>query len=254
MDILKELEKIEGVCGYYYKNLVTGKVVNYNGDEEYHPASMIKLPVLMAIMKLAKDGEASFKEKITVKYEERVPSCGAFNAFTDEPVVDVKTLCELMIVISDNTASNLLIKHYGINRLNKAMQELGFLKTRLERCFYDDKMQEKGYNNKIVPSEMGEMLEKLYNHSLIDEKTSKYILYIMNKQQRNGLITLFFNDKYITANKTGGTIKYIGDEGIVYGNRPFVYTIISNDTDVAKTTMIYNKGSEILYNEDAINE
>lgn len=252
MNIIDELKKIEGTVGYYYKNLITGEVVGLRENEEYHPASMIKLPILMAIVKMASEGRVLLSEKIQVKYENRVPSCGAFNSFTDEPLVDIETLCKLMIVISDNTAANLLIKRFGAKELAKELRDIGFKKTRVERCFYDDEMQEAGFNNKIVPKEMGEQLEKLYKKEFINEETSEYILNIMKEQQHTDFIPSFFGNEYVTANKTGGTSRYTGDEGIIYCNEPFVYVVISNDTYVAETNIIYAKISKELYERDKI--
>ena len=148
MNIAERAKKLKGHVGIYFKNLTTGEVVNYNADDEYHPASVIKLPIIMAVYKMASEGKADLYEKLKVTYECRVPSCGAFNAFTDEPMVDIKTLCNLAIVISDNTASNMLVSHFGIDNLNHHFKEMGLEKTHVERLFYDDEMQEKGYNNK----------------------------------------------------------------------------------------------------------
>ena len=175
MNIAERAKDLKGHVGIYFKNLTTGEVVSYNADDEYHPASVIKLPIIMAVYKMASEGKADLYEKLKVTYECRVPSCGAFNAFTDEPMVDIKTLCNLAIVISDNTASNMLVSHFGIENLNREFKKMGLVKTHVERLFFDDEMQEKGYNNKAVPSEIGYLLEQIHNRSFISEEISQEI-------------------------------------------------------------------------------
>ena len=89
MNIAERAKDLKGHVGIYFKNLTTGEVVNYNADDEYHPASVIKLPIVMAVYKMASEGKADLYEKLKVTYECRVPSCGAFNAFTDD-VCDIE--------------------------------------------------------------------------------------------------------------------------------------------------------------------
>ena len=92
MDFDKRAEGLKGTVGVYFRNLKTGETRGLQQDREFHPASIIKLPVVMAIYKMAAEGKADLNEKLKVTYEKRVPSCGAFNAFTDEPVVDRKSV------------------------------------------------------------------------------------------------------------------------------------------------------------------
>src|SRR5690554_4194342 len=116
--IQDRLEKLKGKIGFYYKNLVTKEVITFNGNETFFAASVIKLPILAAVFSEVAKGNASLSEQITVKNQDKVPGCGALYSFTDEPKVDIQTLCNLMITISDNTATNVLIKHFTIEKLS----------------------------------------------------------------------------------------------------------------------------------------
>lgn len=231
----KEAEKISGIAGIYFKNLVTGETAEVNGDREFHPASIVKLPIFMAIAKMADEGRASFDEKIKVTYDARVPSCGAFNAFTDEPVVDVATLCNLMITISDNTAANILMDHYGIPVLNKEFQAMGLRGTHLERKYYDDPMQEKGYNNKAVPSEIGMLLEQLYRREFVSREISEKILAVLLEQQCRSKLPAYIEDYCEIGNKSGEARGIAGDVAVVLGEHPFVLCVITNETCVPET-------------------
>lgn len=247
MNIIEDIKKIPGKSGLYYKNLSTGEVLAYNETEEFHPASMIKLPVFMAISKMVAEGKADWNEKIRITYDVRVPSCGAFNAFTDEPVVDVKTLCNLMITISDNTAANVLISHFGIDRLNGEFAATGLEKTHLERLFYDDEMQAKGFNNKAVPAELGGLLEKLHRKTFVNEKVSDEVLAVLYDQQDKCYIPEWFEDECPVANKTGGARGILGDEALVQTDKPFVLVMMFNETVTPEAAEFMRHAGKQLY-------
>ena len=162
----------------------------------------------------------------------RVPSCGAFNAFTDEPLVDIRTLCNLTITISDNTGANMLIDHFGIERLNAEFREMGLKKTHIERLFYDDAMQEKGYNNKAVPEEIGFLLEQIYQGAFVNEKVSDEIWKILEQQQDRAGIPAYIEDEAPVGNKTGGARGITADAALIRGDHPFVLVVVFNETYV----------------------
>ncbi len=235
MKLEDKLKEVKGVAGIYYKNLKTGEIICHNENLSFKPASIIKLPTLMAIYKMAEEGRISLDEKVKVTYEDRVPSCGAFNAFTDEPVVDIRTLCFLMIVISDNTAANILFKYIGIDILNKEFKTMGLTGTHIERCFFDWKGLSEGPENKIVPSEIAFLLEKVYNGTFVNEEVSQKILDILLEQQSRWKIPAYIEHLCPVANKTGESDDITGDAAIVLGDHPFVLVCIFNDTFVPDT-------------------
>lgn len=232
MDLIERAKLLKGTIGFYYKDINSGEIIAYNEKKEFIPASIIKLPVFMAICKMASQGRADLKEKIKITYDLRVPSCGAFNAFTDEPVVDIKTLCNLMIVISDNTAANVLIHHFGIENLNREFKKMGLTNTRIERLFYDDEMQEKGYNNKAVPEEIGMLLESIYRKEFVNKEVSDYILSVLLNQQHRDLIPTYIEEFCQVGNKTGEARGISGDVALILGEHPFILVIIANEAFV----------------------
>ena len=206
--------------------------MNVGGDNEFHPASVIKLPLVMAIYKMASEGRADLSEKIKITYDVRVPSCGCFKAFTDEPFVSIKTLCNLALVISDNTASNVLVSHFGIENINREFKEMGLKKTHFERLFYDDEMQEKGYNNKAVPEEIGFLLEQIYKGEFVSREVSDAIWDILEQQQDRAGIPAYIEEEAPVGNKTGGARGITADAALIRGEFPFVLVILFNETYV----------------------
>jgi len=149
--ILDRLSRVPGTVGFYYKDLLTGEELCLNENEEYEAASVIKLPMFAAAAKLVSEGRASWEDKLLCKAEDRVPSCGVLRFFDDGIEVSLKTLCALMITISDNMATNIIMRHFGIDRLNAEFKAMGLEKTHIERLLFDSAAGAAGKQNKIVP-------------------------------------------------------------------------------------------------------
>ena len=247
MNLEERFESIKGTAGIYYKNLKTGEVIKYNENKVFCPASIIKLPIIMAIYKMDYEGKLSLDEKEKISYGVRVPSCGAFNAFTDEPVVDLRTLCFLMIAISDNTATNVLITHVGIERLNEEFRNMGLKDTKVERILFDSNPEHADLFNKITPAEIGMLLEKIWKGTFVNRELSAELHRILLEQQSRWKIPAYIEDRCQVANKTGETDDITGDAAIVGGDNPFVLVCIFNDTYVPEADEWIRHFAKFLY-------
>lgn len=229
--IMEKLKSAKGKVGFYYKNLVTNEVIAFNENEAFLAASVIKLPILAAVYRDASIGCTDLSETIIVKHTDKVPSCGALNLFTNEPHVDIRTLCRLMIAISDNTATNVLISHFTIEALSSKFNEIGLVKTKLNRLLFDSEAAKQGKQNVFAPKEIGSLLEQIYNRTFVTENISKEMEDILLEQQINHKIPGRLPDAKI-AHKTGEDDGITHDVGIVYADEPFIIVFASNDTDV----------------------
>lgn len=230
--ILEKLKSAKGRIGFYYKNLTTGEEIGFNEGEAFLAASVIKLPIFAEICRQWALGNADMSEVITVKNTDKMPSCGALRLFTGEPRVDIRTLCNLMISISDNTATNVLIKHFGIDNLNRGFREIGLEKTKINRLLFDGEAQRQGKENVFVPREIGLLLEQVYNKTFVNEEVSLEIEKTLLGQQINHKIPGKLPDNIEVGHKTGEDDGITNDVGIVYADKPFVIVFASNHTDV----------------------
>ena len=249
MDIMKRLREVPGKVGFYYKNLVTGETMGLNEDEPFQAASVIKLPIYAAIMKLANEGRADLSEKLVCRHEDKVPPCGALYFFTNEPEVDIRTLCGLMITISDNAATNLLIKRFGIENLNAQFREIGLEKSHIERLLFDSNEDAKGKQNKVVPKEMCELLEKIAKHTFVSEETSVAMEKLLLEQQINHKIPGYLNGETEVGHKTGEDDGVTNDVGIVYAKQPFVVAFLNYETYVPEAERAIREISLALVRE-----
>jgi len=229
--ILDCLKKQTGHVGFYYKNLVTGDTLGYQEKELFLAASVIKLPIFMCISKWVHEGKASMDEILCVKEEVKMPICGALTLFTGEPEVDIRTLCNLMISISDNTATNMLINRFGIQAFQKEFGRIGLKGTRLNRLLFDEEAGAKGLENRIVPEEMGMLLENIYRRSFVSAQVSEDIEKTLLLQQINHKICGIIGDGTVpVAHKTGEDENLSNDVGLVYARQPFVVCFAGHDT------------------------
>lgn len=230
--IIERISSMPGHLGIYFKNLTTGEEIGYNENDSFGPASIIKLPILMHICQLVEEGALSMDEKLKCRNEDKLGGCGALRAFTDEPEVSIATLCELMITISDNSATNLLIKRIGIKELNEAFIKMGLSVTKINRLLFDAQAAARGIENEASPKEMALLLESVYKRKFVDEKTSAFVEELLLKQQINHKIPGIIGSKVPIAHKTGEDDGISNDIAIVYAPQPFILCFFSNETFV----------------------
>ena len=228
---LPALQALPGEISVYAKDLETGETCAFQPDLPLVAASVIKLPILVEAFRREKAGELSMDEVFTIRPEMKVPSCGALTYLHDGLQVTLLDLCVLMIILSDNTATNMLIKRLGIEEVNAAMRSLGLEKTTLRRRLFDSEASRRGIQNHITAGEMGMLLELLYRGKCVSEKADAKMLSILQDQRLNGKIP-FFLGEYEIAHKTGEDDGTTHGVGIVYARHPIILCFASNHTDV----------------------
>jgi len=184
------------------------------------------------VLTRAQRGEISLSDKLTVENWEKVPSCGGLNQFTDAVEADILTLCRLMIVLSDNTATNKLLRFCGLEETNTAFRAMGLEKTAVRRLLFDAEASARGLQNTICPREMGSLLEQLYKKTFVNPNVSRLAMDILLKQQIDHKLDGKLCGEVPIAHKTGEDDRLSNDVGIVFGQQPFVICFAGHDTDV----------------------
>lgn len=246
-EIRKELGRMQGKVGFYYKNLVTGETIGFNDGETFRAASIIKLPLLAGMLYQKEHSGADFGERLHIQRKDMIPGCGALQHLSGEPELDILSLAKLMITISDNTATNVLASHFGIEAMKAVFDMLGMKKTRLNRCLYDFESENKGIQNWFAPKEIGELLESMYRRELVSAEASEFLEEILLQQQINHKIPSRLPYDFKVAHKTGEEEETTHDVGIVYSREPFVVCFASNKTDVPEFEDFIRNTSYKLY-------
>lgn len=229
--ILEAIQSFPGRAGLYCQDLDSGQEWSVRGGESFEAASVIKLPVLAEVFRQLEAGEAREDEVFTVREEDKLPSCGALTYLHSGLAVTLYDLAVLMIILSDNTATNLLIRRLGMDRINETIRGMGMTVTRLRRLLFDSEAAARGVKNTISPAEIGRMLAGLYRGEIVSRAASARMVGILADQRLNGKIPFWFNGKIKCAHKTGEDGGITHDAAIVYAPRPFVLCICGDPVE-----------------------
>jgi beta-lactamase class A len=120
-----------GVVGYAVVNLETGERIGRNADEPFPTASLIKVPIAVALMDQVAQGQISLDDRITVLRIEKVPGAGILQFLHDGAEITIRDATWLMLTLSDNTATNLLLSRVEMRRVWEAMEKRGFPRTKV---------------------------------------------------------------------------------------------------------------------------
>lgn len=249
--ILSRLAAMEGSIGFCYKNLVTGETMEYNPALGLRPASVMKLYVLTEAFRRFEDGTLDPDEFVTIPRRECYPSCGAITYLHDNFTLTVHDLCVLMIIVSDNSATNFLIKIMGLESINRTIRAMGLNGSAVNRRLWDAEAESRGIQNVSTAGDTARWLEMLWNGEVVSKKASREMLDILKNQRLNGKIPFYIHaleNARPIAHKTGEETRTTHDVGIVLADRPFIVSFMGNDTDVPAYERLMAEVSLELFN------
>ena len=108
------LRAVDGTATMFYKNLTTGEEWQWRSDEPVNAASVIKIPVMIEAFAQMAEGKLNAQERFALRDADRLPSCGALKTLHEGIELTAMDLVKLMIILSDNTATNMLVKRVGL--------------------------------------------------------------------------------------------------------------------------------------------
>lgn len=246
-EIDRRLSAVGGTAGFYYEDLTTGQTHAFQADAPVVAASVIKLAVLAEAFRQMEAGLADGAETFAIRPEDKLPSCGALTYLHDGLCVTLRDLCVLMIILSDNTATNLLIRRLGIGQINGTLRTLGLRQTTLNRLLFDSEAAARGVENIITAREIGRLLRLLYEGRVVSAQASAQMLTILKDQRLNGKIPFCLPRGVSVAHKTGEDSGITHDVGIVYARRPFVACFCAQHVKAPEMERAMQDISLILY-------
>lgn len=253
--LIKKLEDIiedfEGIASIVVKE--KNEEVLINEEIISKAASTIKLCILWHMYKEADKGTLSLEEKIVIKDEDKVGGCGILREFRQGLTFTLREIGTLMIVLSDNTATNLLIDRLGMDNINKSIKELGLENTILERKMYDREAIESGLENYTDPKEMVLILDYILNSDSISKEYRQEMIGIMRRQQLNTKLPAMMPADIDFAHKTGELEDIDHDVGILFlnGKTIFLVLMLKDVKDKYKAIKIHNRIGKAVYDHFA---
>lgn len=233
MNCFERIRDFPGDVGFYYRPLGQDRTWTHNPDLPLVAASVIKLPIMVTAFMEAGAGRLDFEDRVVIRPEMKMPSCGALTYMHDGLEVTVRDLITLMIVLSDNTATNILIDRLTPECVNNAMRSLNIPGINLRRRLFEPALSKQGIQNTVTARGVGEILYRMATGTLLGKPADDAMLRILLDQRLNGKLPFHLHDKGIQcAHKTGEDDNITHDAGIVYTETPFVICMLSNHVDV----------------------
>ena len=234
MTVFDRIRAFPGDVGFYFRRLGGAEApLLHNPDLPLIAASVIKIPIMVTAFREAGRGELDLSETVAIRPEMKMPSCGALTYLHDGLEVTLEDLVTLMIILSDNTATNILIDRLTPDRVNRAMDELSVPGICLRRRLFEPELSARGIQNTITARGIGVLLEKMYAGTLLGREADERMLKILLDQRLNGKLPFYLHGEGIKcAHKTGEDDGITHDAGIVYSETPFVIVMLSNRVDV----------------------
>ena len=221
-----KIDEFDGVAGVSLKSFSSGKHISINGDEIFPTASTIKIHILAKLFYLEEKGEIDLSERIRFTQDKYGGGSGVIHFLENDPEFTVLDVAILMMLASDNTATNMCIDIAGIESINDLIQDMGLPETKLRRKMMDSEAIDRGDENVSTPNELVMMMNQLHNGKPTS-KVSSQVLRIMSKP-KSAYLNKAIGSEVTVANKPVGIDKVRGDTGIVYlPNNPYTVSIMS---------------------------
>jgi beta-lactamase class A len=237
-------KSVNATWGIYVKSLTTGEDLALDADRQMETMSTIKIPLMIETFQQIKDGRFALTDKYTLAQDDIRPGTGIIQRLDPGAILTVKDLLTLMIIVSDNTATDVLYRMVGgIQAVNARVSALGLTQTRAvtvardwfaaqraapsSEAFYRSRATPFGLS---TPREMGRLLELMERGQLVDKASSDLMLQIMRGQVYRTRIPRYLTG-YRVPHKTGDYLPFVADDvGVLEGQgQTIVLSVFTGD-------------------------
>jgi beta-lactamase class A len=232
-----EVSRFAGTMGVVARNLDTGERIAVNGDLRFPTASLIKVAVMVETFHRIAEGSLRRDQNVTLHESDRAgDETVPLNVLHDGTVLTVSDLLRLMIAWSDNTATNLLVRLTGAERIDRRMESYDLSNTKIFRPTFRDgkadvfpELEHEFGLGMTTPAETARLFELIAEGKIVDRGTSDEMLAILALQQDRAMIPRrlpFERDRIFVASKTGWDEEKLPDRagfrGDVRGDAAYV--------------------------------
>ncbi len=243
-ELKRLIKEHRGVVGLSVMDPNTGDMYAVNGDESFPSASVVKLAVMVDVYARVVEGQLRLNDPLTVLAIDRTGGSGVLQ-FMDAPLeITVWDAVFLMITLSDNTATNLLLAKLPPHAVTERMQKLGLPRTRIfvrvnadpEDSFAPDSAKAYGLGM-TTPNEIASLLTMLYRRELVSPEASDAMMAVLRHQFYKEGLPRHLPPGVEVAHKTGSLAAARNDCGIVYAPvRPFVVCVLTKANEDRRWT------------------
>lgn len=250
-DLRSAARRLPAAIGLDVVDLQSGFHAGFNAGKSMPAASTIKLPVMVAVFEELSSGAFDLNRRITLEAQDKDYGSGDLCEAPVGTTYSVSDLLDKMIDVSDNTATNMLIRVVGRRTINGQMSDLGLLRTRL---LGDVRTEAWSVRSALrtSPGDLAHLLTLMAKGELIDRWSSNEMIAILEADQINTLLPQPLPPDIPIAHKTGSFFDTLNDAGIVYaGNSPYVIAVMTTalpSQDLGRAFI--HKISRLTYTEE----
>ncbi|MEF2276847.1 serine hydrolase [Deinococcus sp. YIM 134068] len=227
-----------GEVGLLVTDLAGRELYAQNADRVFPAASTIKVPLLLQALQEAQSGRLDLRERVTVTAEDRVPGSGVLHELGAGLQPTWEDVLTLMVIVSDNTATNLVIGRLGVEGVNGWLDGQGLTHTRLVGKLQlppekRNEAQRRGERNRTTAREHVTLLGRLARGEVLDAAHTDLALSILSRQQFRDILARHIprgaggDPLYRVASKSGELAGVHHDVGMLFTPRPLVVALLS---------------------------
>ncbi|MGN0168999.1 MAG: serine hydrolase [Acetatifactor sp.] len=203
-----ELKSYDGLMGIYINDL-RGNIIKIHAEEKFETASTIKLFILAALFERVEKGELALSDLLEYRQEHVIDGSGILNSLEIGTKLSLRNVATLMIIVSDNIATNMLIDFLGVDAINECIQRLGCKDTVLHNRIDFEKYDKLGTS---TPADYASMWERMALGTLISEKASEEMLAICRQQRYNNMMVKSLPPYYLDPDNFDEEIIYVASK------------------------------------------
>ncbi len=211
-------------------------------------ASVIKIPILVELMEQVKAGKISLDETYTLLATDKTGGSGVIATYPDGRQLSIQELARLMMIASDNTATNIFIRKLGREKINDRMKSLGLASLQLNRVMMDTMAVARGIDNYVTPRDINALLRLIYNQKVATPDLCQKMMDFLFQNQDTVTLPRLIPKTVKIAHKTGGLTYVRGDAGIVFATVPFVISVFIRGVPTETAEKMIGEIGEICFN------
>lgn len=229
---------LSGVYGLYVFRLTESSSYGVSEKEKFQAASLIKLPVMLALYMEDEKGSIDLETRYELKEEDKVGGAGSLFSKPAGTVLTYRDLVRYMGKQSDNTAYNIASNILGEEKVKSVISEIGMANTSLE-------------NNETTPYDIGLFFKKLWEARIVSKKSRDEILGFLTDTSYEEWLVAGIPPSIRVAHKYGRETHVVNDAGIVYADERFILVIMSKGVVEREADEIFPELTEMVYEGEA---
>ncbi|MGE7764207.1 serine hydrolase [Peribacillus sp. NPDC096540] len=249
-EILALVERFDGRIAYKIEN-ADGDTIGYHEDESFQSASLIKIPMIIEGYRQSEEKKIYLNQPVTIPPNEVTGGSGVLHVLSNKVFLTVEDLLTLMITVSDNTSTNMMMTLLGHDEINQCIKGLGLKNTILGRRMQDFKALKEGRDNTISAEDTITCLKAIHTGDFLTKESQEKILRAFDNQQLRDKLPSLMGKGVKVASKTGAIRGVAHDCAIIRSEFQTVYAVVLTEDMKSEdeSRRVISKIGKLIYDD-----